>query len=87
MKCRDASWSRACRPKARRTSRVFRAGDIILAVGDDGVRTQADFYRKVWNRGGAGTEIPLKLLQGVEVREVRVKSIDRVDYFRPRTTY
>jgi S1-C subfamily serine protease len=62
-------------------------GDIILAVGDEGVRTQADFYQKVWNRGGAGTEIPLKLLQGVEVREVRIKSIDRVEYFRPRTTY
>ena len=62
-------------------------GDIILAVGDDGVRTRAEFYRKVWNRGGAGTEIPLKLLQGLEVKEVRIKSIDRVDYFRPRTTY
>jgi serine protease Do len=62
-------------------------GDIILAVGDDGVRTQADFYKKVWSRGGAGTEIPLRLLQGVEVRDVRVKSIDRVEYFRPRTTY
>jgi serine protease Do len=63
------------------------AGDIILAVGDEGVHTQADFYRKVWSRGGAGTEIPLKLLQGVNMREVRVKSIDRVEYFRPRTTY
>jgi len=63
------------------------AGDVILAVGNEDVSTQADFYRKVWNRGGAGTVIPLKLLQGVEVREVRVKSIDRVDYFRPRTTY
>jgi S1-C subfamily serine protease len=62
-------------------------GDIILAVGDEGVRTQTDFYRKVWGRGGAGTEIPLKLLQGVDVREVRVKSIDRADYFRARTTY
>jgi S1-C subfamily serine protease len=62
-------------------------GDIILAVGDESVRTQADFYQKVWNRGGAGTEIPLKLLQGVEVRDVRIKSIDRVQYFRPRTTY
>jgi S1-C subfamily serine protease len=62
-------------------------GDIILAVGDESVRTQADFYRKVWSRGNAGDEIPLKLLQGVDVREVRVKSIDRVDYFRGRTTY
>jgi len=62
-------------------------GDIILAVGDEVVRTQADFYRKVWGRGNAGEEIPLKLLQGVDVREVRVKSIDRVEYFRGRTTY
>ena len=62
-------------------------GDIILAVGDEGVRTQADFYKKVWDRGSAGTVIPLKLLQGVDVREVRVKSIDRTEYFRPRTTY
>ena len=62
-------------------------GDIILAVGDEVVRTQADFYRKVRSRGSAGDEIPLKLLQGVDVREVRLKSIDRVDYFRGRTTY
>ncbi len=62
-------------------------GDIVLAVGEESVRTQAEFYRKAWNRGGAGIEIPLKLLQGVDVREVRIKSIDRVDYFRPRTTY
>jgi S1-C subfamily serine protease len=64
-----------------------RVGDIILGVGGEGVRTQPEFYKKVWGRGGAGAEIPLKLLQGVEVREIPVVSIDRVDYFRPRTTY
>ena len=62
-------------------------GDIILAVGDEGVRTQTEFYKKVWSRGSAGTDIPLKLLQGLDLREVWVKSIDRVEYFRPRTTY
>ena len=62
-------------------------GDIILGVGGEGVRTQPEFYKKVWGRGGAGAEIPLKLLQGVEIREIPVVSIDRVDYFRPRTTY
>ena len=51
------------------------------------MRTQPEFYKKVWGRGGAGAEIPLKLLQGVEIREIPVVSIDRVDYFRPRTTY
>ena len=65
----------------------IQVGDIILGVGGDGVRTQADFYRKVWSRGGAGTDITLRVLQGIDVREVTVHTIDRVDYFRPRTTY
>ena len=65
----------------------IQVGDIILGVGGDGVRTQAEFYRKVWNRGGAGTDIPLRVLQGIDVRDLTVHSIDRVEYFRPRTTY
>ena len=65
----------------------IQVGDIILGVGGEGVRTQPEFYKKVWGRGGAGATIPLKLLQGVEIREIPVVSIDRVDYFRPRTTY
>ena len=54
---------------------------------DDGVRTQAEFYRKVWGRGAAGADIPLRVLQGVDVKELEVHSMDRVDYFRPKTTY
>ncbi len=65
----------------------IQVGDIILGVGRDGVRTQAEFYRKVWSRGSAGTDIPLRVLQGIDVRDLTVHSIDRVDYFRPRTTY
>jgi len=64
-----------------------KAGDIILAVGTEGVRTQEEFYRKVWSLGAAGTAIPLKLLQGIEVTEIKVQSIDRVEYFRPQTTF
>jgi serine protease Do len=63
------------------------AGDIILAVGGEGVRTQAEFYRKVWGRGGAGADVPLRVLQGIDVREITVHSIDRTEYFRPRTMY
>jgi S1-C subfamily serine protease len=62
-------------------------GDIILAVAGDSVRTQADFYRKVWARGVAGARVPLKLLQGVDVNEVAVTSIDRTEYFKRPTTY
>jgi S1-C subfamily serine protease len=64
-----------------------KAGDIILGVGSESVKTQADFYRKVWSRGAAGCDIPLKVLQDIDIREVSVHSIDRGDYFRARTAY
>jgi serine protease Do len=60
------------------------SGDIILAVGGEGVRSQAEFYRKVWGRGAAGSEIPLRVLQGIELRDISVRSMDRVDYFRKK---
>ena len=63
------------------------SGDIVLAVGAEEVTTLADFYRKVWGRGAAGTAVPLKVLQGTRVRDVTVQSIDRIEYFRPSKTY
>ena len=62
-------------------------GDIILSVGGETVRTQPEFYRKVWSKGSAGTDIALKVLQGVEVKEIPVSSIDRTEYFKRPTTY
>jgi S1-C subfamily serine protease len=61
-------------------------GDIILGVGGDSVRSQADFYRRLWARGNAGAEIPLRVLQGLDVREIRVRSIDREDYYKRKPT-
>ncbi len=65
----------------------LKSGDIVLAVGADEVTTLAEFYRRVWGRGAAGAEVPLKVLQGSRVRNVTVRSIDRVQYFRPSKTY
>jgi len=65
----------------------LKEGDIILAVAGEGVRTQAEFYRKVWSQGGAGADIRLRVLQGVDVKEVSVHSIDRIEYFKPQTTF
>jgi S1-C subfamily serine protease len=63
------------------------AGDIILAVGGEAVHTQAEFYRKVWGRGNAGSDIPLRVLQDSDVRELKLHSIDRLDYFRQKPMY
>ena len=65
----------------------LQADDIVLAVGGDEVATLADFYRRVWSRGAAGVEVPLKVLRGAQIRDVKVKSIDRLEYFRPSRTY
>jgi serine protease Do len=65
----------------------LKSGDIVLAVGNEEVTTLADFYRRIWGRGAAGAEVPLKVLQGSRVRDVTVRSIDRMDYFRPSKTY
>ncbi len=65
----------------------IKPGDIVLGVGGEGVRTQAAFYHKVWDRNAAGDVIALRVLQGVDVKEIRVRSIDRIEYFRPQTTH
>ena len=64
----------------------LQAGDVILAVGSDAVKSQAEFYDKLWRTGTAGDDITLKVLQGSDIREVKVHSIDRLQYFRPKTT-
>lgn len=65
----------------------MQAGDIILGVGGEPVKSQSDFYTKVWTKRAAGDEVPLRVLQGMEVRDIRLRSIDRVEYFKPVTTY
>lgn len=64
-----------------------RAGDIVIGVGGEQVSSLAEFYRKVWARGAAGIEVPLNVLQGVQIKELNVRSIDRIEYFRRKPTY
>jgi S1-C subfamily serine protease len=65
----------------------LKSGDIVLAVGGEEVATLAELYRKIWGRGAAGAEVPLRILQGARVRDLTVRSIDRLEYFRPSKTY
>ncbi len=64
-----------------------RSGDLVLGVGGEEVASLEAFYRKIWASGAAGVEVPLRLLQGQSVREVAVKSIDRLEYFRRKPSY
>jgi S1-C subfamily serine protease len=64
----------------------LRGGDIILAVAGAKVTSLDEFYRKLWATGEPGIEVPLTVLQGADIRELRIKSIDRLEFLRRKPT-
>ncbi len=64
----------------------IKTGDLILQVGGEKVASLQDFYRRLWGAGKPGVEIVLKVLQGSEVRDLKVRSIDRFEYSRKKPT-
>ncbi|MGH8665068.1 MAG: S1C family serine protease [Burkholderiales bacterium] len=65
----------------------LKVGDIILRIGGQQIAGQVDFYRKLWSKGPAGTEIPLSVLQGAQMKDFVIESRDRSQHVRMRTTY
>lgn len=55
----------------------LRRGDIISDIRDAEVDGLADFYRKVWSSGPAGTELPLRIVRDGRETWLRIKSADR----------
>jgi S1-C subfamily serine protease len=62
-------------------------GDVLVGIDAEPVASLADFYRKLWARGNAGAEVTLRVLRGNEVKDVTLRSIDRMEYFRNRPSY
>ena len=62
-----------------------RLGDVVLEVGGEPVSDLADLFRRVWERGSAGAEVPLTLARGKSTSRIRVTSADREDFLtKPR---
>jgi S1-C subfamily serine protease len=63
----------------------LRRGDIVIAVGESGVGSLADFYRGIWARGPAGVEVPIEVVRDGRSVWLRVRSTERSALFkRPR---
>ena len=58
-------------------------GDVILAVGGQPIGSLAEFYQAVWASGAAGSKVMLQIWRDKAVREIHLKSIDRMEYLRP----
>jgi S1-C subfamily serine protease len=62
-------------------------GDILLGVGGEAATSLADFYRKVWARGPAGTQIPLDIVREGATRRIDVPSANRLDHLKLKSTF
>ena len=60
----------------------LREGDIISDVRDRKVDGLANFYRKLWESGPAGTEVPMRIVRNGRDAWLRVKSADRRSFLR-----
>jgi S1-C subfamily serine protease len=71
-------------PEGPADDAAVRPGDVIVGLGGQAIKGQADFYTRLWGRGEAGVEIPLEVLRNGRVEKINIKSIDRARYDRPK---
>jgi len=62
-------------------------GDIIETVGNAEPKDMEDFYRKIYAQGPAGVTVPLDVRRAEEARHFEVKSMNRLDHLRLKSTY
>lgn len=60
----------------------LRRGDIISEIRDGEIDGLADFYRKVWDSGPAGSDIPMRVLRNGREAWLRIKSADRTSFLK-----
>jgi serine protease Do len=65
----------------------LKRGDTILGVNGEPVNHLTDFYRKLYAQGDAGTVIRLDVLKDNEKRRLEIKSINRLDHLRLKSSF
>ena len=65
----------------------LRKGDVIIGVAGKETATLSEFYRGVWARGAAGAIIPIDVIQENQKRRIEVRSANRLDHLRLKSTY
>jgi S1-C subfamily serine protease len=64
-----------------------RHGDIITGVAGAAANDMGDFYRKIYAQGAAGATIPLDVRRDDEEQHFDIKSMNRLDHLRLKSTY
>lgn len=64
-------------PRGPASRAELKTNDVILAVNGDRVRSQIEFYRKLWAIGPAGVDVTLTLYRDGDTFDVTLTSVDR----------
>ncbi len=64
----------------------LKKGDIITGVNGKPATSLAAFYRQIWASGAAGVTVPVDIIGDAGSRRVEVKSINRLDHLRLKST-
>ena len=59
-----------------------RLGDVVIEVAGERVGGLADLFRKVWDLGSAGVEVPLTVARDRELSQLQVRSADRNGFLK-----
>jgi S1-C subfamily serine protease len=62
-------------------------GAVVVGVDGRPASSLADFYRMVWARGAAGISVPLDVEHSDKKRRVDVKTMDRMDHLKMKSTF
>ncbi len=57
-------------------------GDLVLEVDGIPITGMADMLRRIWALGEAGVEVPLIIFRDRGIKEIRVPSASREDYYK-----
>jgi S1-C subfamily serine protease len=60
----------------------LRPGDVVLEIDGAKVATLEAFYKQLWAHEQPDDEIELTVLQGADVRKIRLRAIDRMQTMR-----
>ncbi|WP_428101334.1 S1C family serine protease [Candidatus Rariloculus sp.] len=60
----------------------LKPGDVILRVDDAPVRSLANMFRRIWNLGRAGVEVPISVMRDSETLTTVIESNDRATFQR-----
>lgn len=69
-------------PDAPAAKAGMQRGDIVMAVANQRVTGQIDFYRKLWAAGKPGSKIPITVLQGDVVKTLTIEAGDRYRWLK-----